>query len=81
LECNDNCRKYGTKQGRFLCIWMGYCEVAVLQRTDDMECHFMKSNGYQMVPIMCSSNLCPNNRPARYLTTQKWERWISDCDW
>lgn len=20
LECNDNCRKYGTKQGRFLCI-------------------------------------------------------------
>jgi hypothetical protein len=20
LECNDNCRRYGTKQGRFLCI-------------------------------------------------------------
>jgi hypothetical protein len=63
-----------------LCIWMD-CEVAVLQRTDDMECHFVKSNGYQMVPIMCISNPCPNNRPARCLATQKWERWISDWDW
>jgi hypothetical protein len=80
LACNDNWRKYGTKQGRVLCIWMG-CEVAVLQRNYDLECHFVKSNGYQMVPITFSSNFCPNKRTARSLAPQRWERWISDWDW
>jgi len=55
------------------------CEVAVLQRTDDLKCHFVML--HLMVPIKCSSNLCPNNRTARSLAPQKWERWISDWDW
>ena len=79
LACNDNCRKYATKQERISCIWMDY-EVATLQRTDDLECRFLESNGHQMLPITCSSSICPNDRTARSLAEQKWERWISDWD-
>jgi len=70
LACNDNCRKYGTKQERVSCILMD-CEVDALQRNDNLECDFLKSNGYQMVLITFSSNLCPNDRTARSLNTQK----------